>query len=220
MKKALTIGELLITMAIIGTIATLVLPGFLKDYHKKLYVTRLKKTVEMLENAVNQACIDNNVSYFYQTPYAKDDTATLEAFINKYFKTSNEDNNFPFAQKYKELKTGKEYKFNLYGNHAYKKLASGEAISFYCASNEPDHCGFRVDINSTDGPNIGGRDLFHLNVQKYTNKITDYLDASYCGGYEKQEGENEVIYQLKHISSRSGAGCYARLLQDNWEMKY
>ena len=38
MKKALTIGELLITMAIIGTIATLVLPGFLKDYHKKLYV--------------------------------------------------------------------------------------------------------------------------------------------------------------------------------------
>ena len=34
MKKALTIGELLITMAIIGTIATLVLPGFLKDYHK------------------------------------------------------------------------------------------------------------------------------------------------------------------------------------------
>ena len=55
MKKALTIGELLITMAIIGTIATLVLPGFLKDYHKKLYTARLKKTVEMLENAVNQA---------------------------------------------------------------------------------------------------------------------------------------------------------------------
>ena len=45
MKKALTIGELLITMAIIGTIATLVLPGFLKGYHKKLYVTRLMRII-------------------------------------------------------------------------------------------------------------------------------------------------------------------------------
>ena len=88
MKKALTIGELLITMAIIGTIATLVLPGFLKDYHKKIYVARLKKSVELIENAINQACIDNNVSYFYQTPYAaSNDKTSAQAFIDKYFKT-------------------------------------------------------------------------------------------------------------------------------------
>ena len=67
MKKALTIGELLITMGIIGVIAMLTLPGFIQDYHKRVYTTKLKKSVEMIENAVNQACADNNLSYFYQT---------------------------------------------------------------------------------------------------------------------------------------------------------
>ena len=46
MRKGLTIGELLVTMAIIGVIAALVIPGFLKDYHKnyiQLNCTRVMK---------------------------------------------------------------------------------------------------------------------------------------------------------------------------------
>lgn len=202
MKKALTIGELLITMAIIGTIATLVLPGFLKDYHKKLYTARLKKTVEMLENAVNQACIDNNVSYFYQTPYAQSGNGTQQqAFIEKYFKKASGMPENPFAAKYKILNTGKEQATNLVAEHGWAKLASGEAISFYCG-NGVENCVFRVDINSTDGPNIGGRDYFALFMRKNNNEIYDYYEADQCG------------------ANQYGYGCYARLLQDNWEMKY
>ncbi|HAS93252.1 MAG TPA: dolichyl-phosphate-mannose--protein mannosyltransferase, partial [Cyanobacteria bacterium UBA10660] len=48
MRKGLTISELLVAMAIIGVIAVLVIPGFLKDYHKKLYTTQLKKTYGMI----------------------------------------------------------------------------------------------------------------------------------------------------------------------------
>ena len=59
MKKALTIGELLVTMAIIGVIAVLVLPSFLKDYHNKLYVMRLKKVYEMVEIAINHTFFAN-----------------------------------------------------------------------------------------------------------------------------------------------------------------
>ena len=140
--------------------------------------------------------------------------------MNKYFKLSGEaitDGARPFATTYRKMGSNTGQALQLPAS-AYARLKSGEAIDLMCET--LTECVVTVDVNSTDGPNIGGRDLFHLNVQKYTNKITDYLDASYCGGYEKQEGENEVIYQLKHISSRSGAGCYARLLQDNWEMKY
>ncbi|MDE6137869.1 MAG: type II secretion system GspH family protein [Candidatus Gastranaerophilales bacterium] len=202
MKKALTIGELLITMAIIGTIATLVLPGFLKDYHKKLYVTRLKKTVEMLENAVNQACIDNNVSYFYQTPYVQPgDGSQQQAFIDKYFRKASGVNTEPFAAKYKILNSGIEQNTNLVSSHGWAKLASGEAISFYCA-NSVNFCVFRVDINSTDGPNIGGRDYFALFINKNNNEIYDKYEVAECG------------------TTNDGLGCYARLLQDNWEMKY
>lgn len=84
MRKALTVGELLITMAIIGVIAMLVLPGFLKDYHNRLYTTRLKKSYEQISDALERASIDSNVSYFAQTKYI---TNTQE-FLQNYFKVS------------------------------------------------------------------------------------------------------------------------------------
>ena len=92
MRKALTIGELLITMTVIGVIAALTLPSFMKDYHNKLFTTRLKKLMKLFQiRAMEQACIDNNVSYFNQTPYAKVGAVDKQAeFLNKYFKLSGE----------------------------------------------------------------------------------------------------------------------------------
>lgn len=211
MRKALTIGELLITMAVIGVIATLVLPGFLKDYHKKIYTTKLKKSVEMLENAVNQACLDNNVSYFYQTPYAVHDKNKQQEFIDKYFKKANVNNDNPFADSYKDIETGTPSEISLGSTHGWGKLVSGEAVSFLCVDSVT-YCVFRVDVNSIDGPNIGGRDLFALYLDKKTNKIYDDVEPDSCGkSYQKSGKEYPGYY---------GAGCYAKLLQDNWVMNY
>ena len=208
MKKALTIGELLITMAIIGTIATLVLPGFLKDYHKKLYTARLKKTVEMLENAVNQACIDNNVSYFYQTPYGQYASGGVnqQEFIDKYFKKTNAAGN-PFKSTYKNLNGSSAGNPSSLANSGWAKLEDGSAIHFFCQWSS--RCVFRIDVNSTDGPNVMGRDFFTVPLDIYTNEL---------GGIYNQNGE-------QHDPSQCGNqpyayGCYERLLQDNWEMKY
>ena len=202
MKKALTIGELLITMAIIGVIATLVLPGFMKDYHKKLYVTKFKKVIETIETAVNQACIDNNVSYFNQTSYSKYSAngSNQQAFLDKYFKKVGNVTSIPFAPKYTVISTGEEKSMNLAAAHGWAKLASGEAISFYCAGDT--FCVIRVDINSTDGPNVAGRDLFVFELNKATNKIYDTHASSVCG------------------TEHTGYGCYAKLVEDNWEMTY
>lgn len=199
MRKALTIGELLVTMTIIGVIATLVLPGFLKDYHKKIYVTKLKKTYEMLDSAVNQACADNNVSYLSQTKYSVSNKDYQQEFLDKYFKTTAAKTN-PFSSEYKKLSSGDVGTVSLVANHGWAKLASGEAVSYYCGSD--DYCVFRVDINSTDGPNIGGRDFFALFINKKTNKIYDEYEENNCGAN---------VY---------GEGCFAKILKDNWTMEY
>lgn len=203
MKKALTIGELLITMGIIGVIAMLTLPGFIQDYHKRVYTTKLKKSVEMIENAVNQACVDNNVSYFYQTPYvnAANSGKHQQDFIDKYFKKAGGINKNPFATKYQILSTGQVESTSLVDSHGWAKLAGGEAISFFCVGSGVNFCVFRVDVNSTDGPNIGGRDYFMMRVDKRTNKIYDDA-ANTCG------------------TTKDGSGCYTKLLEDNWEMNY
>ncbi|MGN0031313.1 MAG: type II secretion system protein [Candidatus Gastranaerophilaceae bacterium] len=206
MKKAMTIGELLVTMSIIGIIATLVLPGFLKDYHNKLYVAHLKKVYEMLDSAVNQACSDNNVSYFYQTPYSlySEDGANQQAFIDKYFKKSTRAVASPFSKTYKLIGVSKTLSGNLAKSHGWGKLVGGEAVSFYCNAGTT-YCLMRVDINSTDGPNIAGRDYFALFVDKRTNKIYDQAPATNCG---------------IEVASLATIGCFGRIMQDNWEMKY
>lgn len=204
MKKALTIGELLITMGIIGVIAMLTLPGFIQDYHKRVYTTKLKKSVEMIENAVNQACADNNVSYFYQTPYVNtaDGGKHQQDFIDRYFKKAGGNNKNPFATKYQVLSTGKVETQNLVSEHGWAKLAGGEALSFYCANGNVGFCVFRIDINSTDGPNIGGRDYFMMYVNKKNNEIYDGYASTNCG------------------TTKDGQGCFAKLLENNWEMNY
>lgn len=208
MKKALTIGELLITMGIIGVIAMLTLPGFIQDYHKRVYTTKLKKSVEMIENAVNQACADNNVSYFYQTPYVNtaDSGKHQQDFIDKYFKKAGGINKNPFATKYKILETGTEVGNSLVDTHGWAKLAGGEALSFYCGRGS-EYCIFRIDINSTDGPNIGGRDFFAIFVNNKTNELFDNFDSSKCG-------------KKNTLDAHLGYGCFAKLLENNWEMNY
>lgn len=205
MKKALTIGELLITMAIIGTIALLVLPGFLQDYHKKIYTAKLKKTVEQIEAAIGQACSDNNVSYFYLTPYATiSDKSKQQEFLDKYFMRASTNKDDAFASQYKDLKTGTASSNNLnLSAHAWAKLADSQAISFLCYGSQSDGtCVFRVDVNSVDQPNIGGRDFFSLYLDTKTNKLHDNAGAGDCG------------------TGNKGEGCFAKLLEDNWEMKY
>lgn len=216
MKKGLTIGELLVTMAIIGVIATLVLPGFIKDYHKSLYVTKLKKVTELMETAINQACIDNNVSFFQQTPYtalsiAADGSTNgpQQAFLNKYFKTVPTTDS-PFASKYTTLNTGdvEEYPFSGNNQLAKAKLAGGEAISLMCGGDATEevsrrsNCIFAIDINGPDAPNVTGRDLFAIVIDGKTNKLTEGHTSDNCGNL------------------KFGYGCYRKILEDNWEMKY
>ena len=209
MKKALTIGELLVTMAIIGVIAVLVLPSFLKDYHNKLYVTRLKKVYEMVEIAINQACIDNNVSYFYQTPYGQFVTGggNQQAFVDKYFKKAHSTGVNPFSAAYKNLNGSAAISPSNLMNSGWAKLQGGEAIHFFCSWSK--RCVIRVDINSTDGPNIMGRDFFTIAVDTHTNKL---------GGIYNSTG---ATYKPENCGSEDyGYGCLERLIQDNWEMKY
>ena len=187
MRKAFTVAELLLTMTIIGIIAILVLPSFLKDYHKKIYTTRLKKTYEVLFSAMEQACIDNNVSYFYQTPYSKPNASDKQAeFMNKYFKemeNASSSGTSLFADKYKVL-----------------RLKGGEAISLSCQT--ADSCTVIVDINSTEAPNVGGRDLFKFNLDTANNKVSSTDDYNKCG---------TDVY---------GTGCFSRIIRDNWVMNY
>ena len=218
MKKALTIGELLVTMAIIGIIATLVLPGFIQDYHKKVYTAKVKKMVEMMDAAIAQACADSNASYFYQTQYAEPENyAKQKEFIEKYLKVVSKNS---VTQSYKAIRGGAT------ANHMYTdRLAGGEYVDFKCWNNSSSDktCDLWFDINGSDGPNVGGRDVFVLTLMVKDNKFHGAYPEK-CGGALRGASETEEAYVARMQSSTTydaaGIGCFAHLIYDNWEMKY
>lgn len=219
MRKGLTISELLVAMAIIGVIAVLVIPGFLKDYHKKLYTTQLKKTYGMIYSAIEQACGDYNVTAFSQTPYftATASTEKQGEFLDKYFKVvkpADASITDKFTPKYRSLtNTDKDENISIESDAAKATLKSGESIGLYCFSDttEPKHrCYVTLDINATEGPNIGGRDMFRFTIDADNNELYGATGWTQC------QPDNTST----PTGDQGGHGCLARIMKDNWEMKY
>jgi len=50
-RAAFTLAEVLITLAIIGVVATMTIPTLISDYQEKVTITRLNKTYSLLSNA-------------------------------------------------------------------------------------------------------------------------------------------------------------------------
>ncbi len=207
MRKGLTIGELLVTMAIIGVIAALVIPGFLKDYHKKLYTTKLHKSYEMLFSAIETACNDNNVSSFSQTPYASNDSTKWVEFLNTYLKTATPASTSAtdvFNPTYRILTSGANGGTSMEANSAKAKLKSGEAISIYCFSPTTNtrRCHITLDINGKEEPNIGGRDMYRFSIDANNNHVLAISGSNRCG------------------NDAGGHGCLQKIIDAGWVMEY
>lgn len=59
-KSAFTLAEVLVTLAIIGIVAALTIPGLMKNYQDSLYKTQLKAAYSILSRATKSVMSDNN----------------------------------------------------------------------------------------------------------------------------------------------------------------
>lgn len=204
MRKAFSTAELLVTLTIIGVIAILVLPGFVQDYHKKVYTARLKKNYETVITAINQACMDSNVSSFYMTSYYSD----LPSFANKYLKMAGDKkaaSDEAFAEKYKSISSDTGNTFTISNNGMVVNLSDGSGL-YMTAGNR--RLKVYIDVNGKAEPNRGGRDMFTFYVNAETNSIVNNTD----------ESTSVSTKCLK--TSYEGAGCIYQLINDGWVMNY
>lgn len=193
-RKALTVGELLITMTIIGIIAILVVPSLLTNYHNNLYSSRIKKVYSLVLTAIEQACTESNVSQISYTKYFS--STGHQEFLNTYFKTVPTTKYF--ASSYSSIGTTNEEDTGVTIPTSKVKLKSGEAIGMSCADG---NCTFTVDTNALDKPNIAGKDLFVFTIDGKTHNLVPG-DTATC------------------LTSTSGVGCFERLYNNNWKMNY
>lgn len=264
MKKftAFTLSEIMITVGIIGVISALTVPTLVKNYQKEAQTVQLRKVVAEIESAIDMLITEEGKSSLAGTSISQD--GGVDAFIRTHFKTvktcSSSKTSDCFANENYISIDGKENKsFSCAGNSyilANSAVICANKISqvkVNAVQTQPDgsvkelpnafisargiNIEVFIDTNGAQGPNIGGRDMFHVYIQP-DGRIYDEAntDGIICGPAINNNpgglpafgnpGNSMVCYANVEKQSKDcgqdafGSGCFAKLLDNNWEMNY
>ena len=83
MKKAFTLAEVLITLAIIGVVAAMTIPTLISSYNKKVVETKLLRVYSVMNNAIKMSTIDNGETVNWET---LDNNSTYDDVLEWYNK--------------------------------------------------------------------------------------------------------------------------------------
>lgn len=168
--KAFTLAETLITLGIIGIVATLTIPTLVENYQKEQAVSQLKKTFTELAQLVKQSELDNgnNSQWDWGSDYS-----TAQVSFDKYWApylkiaqrcTSYSNCGYTSSNPWK-LITGVTYTVPISSSSSSSVgssviLADGTFIMVRTLENTTSRKDLFVDINGNKGPNIFSKDLF------------------------------------------------------------
>jgi prepilin-type N-terminal cleavage/methylation domain-containing protein len=199
-KSAFTLAEILITLLIIGVVASLVIPNIINDTQNAEYVTGLKKTYSDFSQAFKLLQVENGGSI---VPVFSDDTTTnygngnaLNAFLTKmnYSKNCRTSMGCWYdTQRYYLGGTVANSKLDTSWVNRYEKaiLSNGAMVilgidSTSCTDDrgsgplDSSVCGdIDIDVNGEKGPNKIGRDYFSF----WITQTGIYPKNTYNDGY-------------------------------------
>ena len=181
-KRAFTLAEVLITLAIMGTIMAITVPTLISTTNRNTYVNGLKKTYGMLDMATNQLMVNNSGTFanlgtgstwVLEILYTYD---SILDFENEGFSGAGV-YGFAWANSTNKLSGGAAVEsfdptatvgivltdgtYILFLGGSNSCTAAGVSVNLPYAS-DPNHlCGtIYVDVNGIKGPNTFGRDMF------------------------------------------------------------
>lgn len=209
-------------------------PSLMQNHQRKTYVTQLHKVYTEVQQASIQYMTDRNAVNLREAGLTS--AAKIKEFTLNYFKVINDCGTgiqAPcFSESYKNLNGVSSNTKQNWSGASVVTLASGAAI----AIDKPNiysktvdgitsyYGHMLIDINGPQGPNIGGRDMFY--VEFYDDGSIDIEGATpscksegICGGSSLKD-IRDTYYNSHCKASTFGAGCFGKILNDNWEMTY
>lgn len=237
-KEAFTLAEVLITLAIIGVIASMTIPSLIGSTNNAEIVAKVKKYQSVFSQAVLKAEVDNNCigdlsacgafSAAGEVPTAP--WNFLKPYLNITKDCGTATGCFNPGVSYKWLNyaiSGTSYVSDNEPKFAHAILADGSFIFLYkspnanCANNASistittgpmynSMCGsFDVDVNGAKGPNQQGRDVFSYVITK-SGVYPAGMDGTIFAGCNPASNDTTA-------SDNGAAGigyCTAKVLQD------
>lgn len=222
MKKGFTLPDVLITLAVFGVFAALVLPPLIEGYQKKAWTSQLRKSYNTLTNALRQMMMAEHIDHLYTEEngfsacdniwkYIEHDENVIDGVFE--MKTLNSESVLPCDTRH----------FKTY------LLNDNSEVS---QANEM----FIVDVNGHAKPNRFGRDVFIFLADdngrllpagsKFINQINPRTrNLSYCNVHALIDWKSNYtlcgIEKSPKISDGvTGFGCASRVIENNWEMDY
>ncbi len=198
-KKGFTLSEVLITVVVIGIVAAMTIPTLMNDYHYKTYSAKIKKSVYEFSSAVDMFITEEGKTSLASTYLF--DSGGLDKFMQNGFnvvQTCSSSSNDCFASSYSSI-NGSKANFTCSGSSY--TLSDGSAVCVTLDTSAKSAT-LNIDINSTESPNMGGRDMFSFTVDSNgVVKDTD-VNESTCKG------------------SSTGDSCFSLLRDKGFVMDY
>ena len=228
-KIAFTLAEVLITLGIIGVVASLTLPSVITKYQKQQTIAQLKKAYSTLDNASRLSQVENGEMRTW-------DKELYHTNIKKYVETYylpyiNGEMNVNWVNKNYVIR-------NLNGRILYDyessdckaiKTADGQMFMFHQTSIGQSYLWIFADINGTKGPNRIGRDIFVFDGRNFGSN--DKYLVHFWGQFWGRNGlMNDNV--TENVQNSHGYGCSkknkygyyagfycgALIIQDGWKI--
>ena len=214
MKNSFTLAEVLITLGVIGIVASLTLPTLIQHHKKQEATARLKKFVSSMEQAIMLSEVDNGSALYWTKTgiiwnedgsdvVPSDQNAAINQWYNKYLK------DYLKTVRIEATIPNDPSRMRVY-------FADGSTLKLYnggCVD-------MRYDVNGERKPNVLGRDIFTFLLCLPPNNATWHVltNGKVFGAYdEKAAKSREDAKRLCVSDSRSY--CTNLLQFDNWEFK-
>ncbi len=217
--KGFTLAEVLVTLAIVGTVASLTLPALMNNVSKSSVGPSLAKAVNTLETA-NKTILADNTARQLHTVCGDDYIACLRNYVTGSFVDQEVD--------YLQYSLT-EAAFSAGGEDGSTGLATNDGIIYYQSGapatleTVPNNYYGRyytvyIDTNGTaKGPNALGRDTFEVLID-YNGAVIPY------GGqmYKDYTSGESVLWETGCLRTgpTDGASCTGSVADNGWKVVY
>lgn len=215
-----TLAELIVAMAIVGSVAAITLPPLITNHQNKVMQISLQKAYRDLENNLEELQANDYKKGFYHSKLAS--TEGVADFLAKYYNRDRDCGNETqpcFAATYASIYApSTDVEFSCEDGIS-AQLKDSTAICIIPATPaqeakeaNPDTgeeaqeakdavpATVYIDVNANEPPNIGGRDMFKFQIANFS--IVDNSAETSC------------------TTSTVGAGCLNHIINDNWKVRY
>ena len=196
-KRAFTLTELLVSLAIIGTIAVFAVPPLMNDIHTKVYLNLVKNMSVTIEQLAADQMLNKRSHNLADTDFGSADTL----LTSRHFAVVRGGNAL-LTSEYKNFHNETKSITGIEGKSIL--LKNGVILVYTPIVNGNVSVGtFIMDANGNDGPNFIGKDLFIFDITK-KGKLIASPDANYDVSYNK-------------CASGDGRACYGYVVENGWK---